>query len=83
MSEYPDPIPAQQEGQGYPPAAKRTVGPVTTAAAGGSALGTALAALAVRGLNLAGIDAAAVEVSLSIVITAGLATLGGYLARSK
>lgn len=80
---YPARDVADEQGPAAPPARRRRVGPVTTAAAGGSALGTALAALAVWGLNLAGVDAAAVEVSLAVVITAGLTTLAGFLARSR
>lgn len=60
---------------------KRTVGQVTTAAGGGSAIGGALATLIVAIFGLAW-DAPTVA-ALTTVLSAGLAFLGGYLVPSR
>lgn len=54
---------------------RRTVGPVTGAATAGGVLGTALAQILVHVLPYL----ADVEVAVSVVLTALLALLGGYL----
>lgn len=63
------------------PEHKRTVGQVTTAAGGGSAIGGALATLIVAIFGLAW-DAPTVA-ALTTVLSAGLAFLGGYLVPSR
>lgn len=60
---------------------KRTVGQVTTAAGGGSAIGGALATLIVAIFGLTW-DAPTVA-ALTTVLSAGLAFLGGYLVPSR
>lgn len=70
--EKPTPAPATH---------KRTVGQVTTAAGGGSAIGGALATLIVA---IFGLDWDAPTVAaLTTVLSAGLAFLGGYLVPSR
>lgn len=61
--------------------ASRTVGKVTTASATGGGVGAALAAIIVWGLNQAGVDAGAIEAAISVVLSAGLAIVGGYLVK--
>ena len=57
----------------------RTIGKVTTASATGGGVGAALAAIIVWLLNQAGVEASAIESAISVVLSAGLAVLGGYL----
>lgn len=61
--------------------ANRTIGKVTTASAAGGGVGAALAAIIVWGLNQAGVDAGTIEAAISVVLSAGLATLAGYLVK--
>ena len=61
--------------------ASRTVGKVTTASATGGGVGAALAAIIVWALNQAGIDAGGIEAAISVVLSAGLAIVGGYLVK--
>ena len=59
--------------------ATRSIGKVTTAAASGGAVGAALAGILVWLLTQWGIDAGQIEAAISVVLTAGLGLLGGYL----
>lgn len=61
--------------------AARTIGKVTTASATGGGVGAALAAIIVWLLNQAGIDANGIEAAISVVLSAGLAVLGGWLVK--
>lgn len=61
--------------------ASRTVGKVTTASATGGGVGAALAAIIVWALNQAGVDAGGIEAAISVVLSAGLAIVGGYLVK--
>lgn len=61
--------------------ASRTVGKVTTASATGGGVGAAIAAIIVWALNQAGVDAGGIEAAISVVLSAGLAVLGGYLVK--
>ena len=63
--------------------ATRSIGKVTTASATGAGVGAAIAAIIVWALNLAGVDAQAIEAAISVVLTAGIALLGGYLVPAK
>ncbi len=72
---------ADEKPTGETPDHKRTVGQVTTAAGGGSAIGGALATLIVAIFGLAW-DAPTVA-ALTTVLSAGLAFLGGYLVPSR
>lgn len=57
----------------------RKVGKVTTASATGGAVGAALSAILIWLLAQAGIEASEIEAPLTVVLTAGLAILGGYV----
>lgn len=63
--------------------AERKVGRVTTAAATGGGVGAALATIIVWLLHQAGVDADMIEGAISVVLSAGLAVLGGYLVPSE
>ena len=72
---------AEEKPTAAPTSLKRTVGQVTTAAGGGSAIGGALATLIVAIFGLTW-DAPTVA-ALTTVLSAGLAFLGGYLVPSR
>lgn len=63
--------------------AKRTVGAVTVAAASGSVVGAAAAAVTVWGLGQLGLDATPIEDALGILFAAAGATYGGYLVPAR
>lgn len=72
---------AEEKPTAEPATHKRTVGQVTTAAGGGSAIGGALSTLIVAIFGL-GWDAPTVA-ALTTVLSAGLAFVGGYLVPSR
>lgn len=57
----------------------KTIGKVTISSATGATIGAALATIIVWILARAGVDAADLQDPLTIILTAGLGVLGGYL----
>ena len=64
-------------------ATKRHIGKVTAAATGGSTLGAALAQIIVWVGTQNGADMSDIESALTIVLTAVLGVVGGYLVPSE
>ncbi|MGO1320988.1 MAG: hypothetical protein ACTII7_07865 [Galactobacter sp.] len=57
----------------------KTIGKVTISSATGATIGAALATIIVWILARAGVDAADLQDPLTIILTAGLGVLGGYV----
>ncbi|ALQ31832.1 hypothetical protein AA310_01825 [Arthrobacter sp. YC-RL1] len=60
---------------------KRTVGPVTVAAGGGSVVGYAAATVIVWILAQLGVDAAEIEDAIAVLLTVAGTVLGGWLVK--